>query len=74
MSYGEETEWMRGQYKPLRIGLFKRQIPTGNIWWSYWNGAYWGLSAQNPQVAERLRFERSLHQELPWYGLARNPE
>lgn len=38
--------------------------------YQYWNGRYWGVFRQTPQLAEEYKNERSQFQTPKWWGVA----
>lgn len=68
------TKWIPGDVKPVRVGAYERANPGGSTLYSYWNGRFWGTSAFTPERAAWQRLARSVKQNLPWRGLAKEPK
>lgn len=67
------TPWFDPKTKPIRLGVYQRNY-FGRLWYSYWNGSYWGQLSALYQFAVHYRLIESQYQELPWRGYTRNPE
>ena len=68
------TEWFAGTAKPALPGVYERSEPAafcGN--YSYFDGSKWGVSSNNPDVAESRKVLSSVWQDIPWRGLAEDP-
>jgi hypothetical protein len=66
------TPWFSGDQKPVRVGVYRRNIfGKGIASYSYWNGKFWGLYSPMPDVASSLSWKnfRSKVQNLPWRGV-----
>jgi hypothetical protein len=71
----KKTRWFDGiKFVPGCVGLYQR-LPSdrGTIFWSYWNGRYWGLWSYTAQGAINYRRIKSSEQSLDWRGLAKDP-
>lgn len=62
------TRWFPGNIKPIRIGIYQRQYPTG-IYYCRWNGENWGLGYANIATAKAQSFYKSNLQEFRWRGV-----
>jgi hypothetical protein len=71
----KETPWFKGKDKPVHVGVFKRRTtPRGRwIFFSKWDGRLWCVGDENPDVAAKITIY-SIHQKLPWCGLAEKPQ
>lgn len=68
------TDWYEGHQKPVRVGLYQRLYRAG-IFFCYWDGECWYQGDPVRGVAMILAGDmKSTMQNLPWRGLARNPE
>jgi len=67
------TDWYDPKQKPTKIGVYQRDH-DGRLWYSYWNGSYWGMTSAFADFAFQYRLQKSAYQEMPWRGLQRNPE
>ncbi len=63
-----ETPWFPGDVKPAHVGLYQRNGGP-YVYWSGWNGTFWGTGAFREEDAVTWRNEKSLCQSLPWRGL-----
>lgn len=59
--------------KPVRHGLYERELEPGRFKFSYWNGRFWGGWALKKTHAYDNRNRKSMEQRAPWRGLARKP-
>ena len=56
------TPWYPGTVKPVRVGFYEREYPSGEvIWQCFWNGRIW-INPWNPP-------QHSEFQNLQWRGL-----
>ena len=67
------TDWIPGNVKPVRVGVYQREYDSGDVQYSYWNGKFWGLYGETPKEAESWVDTPSTGQTLPWRGLAEKP-
>ena len=65
------TPWFEGDVRPFQTGVYERQIRLAP--YSYWNGAYWGMSSQTVETAALNKRQCSLNQDVRWRGLAQEP-
>lgn len=69
------TPWFPGDINPVRVGPYERDYDDGNgSAYCYWNGRYFGWSAETPAAATTKAGQRSAKQDLPWRGLAEGPK
>lgn len=72
------TNWIPGDVKPVRVGVYQRKYDQNSIasstWYCYWNGEFWGVHGGTPKKAELNRGLDSPTQNLPWRGLAEEPK
>ena len=69
------TPWIDGSINPVRAGVYQRDFSVDSDespYFSKWDGEKWGMGALTPCSAE-LESAASLFQNLPWRGLAQNP-
>ena len=70
------TDWIPGNVKPVRVGVYQREYDNGGllrpIWYCYWNGDFWSVYGETPKDA-LYRCLESPAQNLPWRGLAEKP-
>lgn len=71
----ELTPWFRGVLKPVRKGVYKRElIPSGYVGFAYWDGVRWYVAAKDREIAEtkfRCGFKSSMDvAQTRWRGLA----
>ena len=69
----ELTDWISGDLKPVRPGVYQRKFESGVIGYSCFYRGYWYCWEASPEKAEKVQF-MSTHQVKPWRGLAKNPE
>lgn len=70
------TPWFPGNVKPVREGVYQRQIPLyGDAYW-VWNGARWlnGGYATPTSAKYHSGTSPSSEQCMKWRGLAADPE
>lgn len=71
------TNWIPGNVKPVRVGVYQRKYDQNSIasstWYCYWNGAFWGVNGETPEDAARAKHIASGAQNLLWRGLAEKP-
>lgn len=65
------TPWFDGSVKPARIGIYEREYPNGN-YYSYWDGSRWGMGYATLGIVRQTLWPHI--QDLPWRGLAEQPE
>jgi hypothetical protein len=65
------TDWYEGWQKPVRVGVYRR---IGRSY-SYFDAACWYAVAYSPRSAltNYQKNLRSFMQDLPWRGLASDP-
>ena len=68
------TDWISGNVKPVRVGVYQREYDSGDVAYSYWNGKFWSVYGATPEEAESWVDTPSTAQTLRWRGLARKPE
>lgn len=71
----ELTPWFRGVLKPVRKGVYKRElIPSGYVGFAYWDGVRWfavRTTADQAVREARLGFKSSTDvAQTRWRGLA----
>ena len=64
------TAWYPGTVKPVRNGVYQRDMPNGNIAFAYWNGMRWFSASREPILAI-VNMAESLYDDLPWRGIYR---
>ncbi len=67
------TQWFHDE-KPMRKGVYERRTPfVGEKSYSYWDGKFWHMSAENASQALRLGKKRSVSnfQNASWRGLCK---
>ena len=74
----KRTPWYPGSVKPVRVGLYEREVWGAyrndffvNL--SYWNGEFWGGWSNSKRYAIRNKSLPSIVQDAKWRGLARSP-
>ena len=72
------TDWIPGNVKPVRVGVYKRLYDKDSIiatrtWYCYWNGEFWGVYGETPEDAAEDKHITSGAQNIPWRGLAEKP-
>ena len=71
------TNWIPGNVKPVRVGVYQRKYDQNSIasstWYCYWNGEFWGMYGATPKDAAEVKDISSGAQNLPWRGLAEKP-
>ena len=71
------TDWIPGNVKPVRVGVYQREYDNGGmgrpVWYCYWNGKCWGVFHDTPEKAKDWEGVPSNAQTLPWRGLAEKP-
>lgn len=65
----KETDWIPGELKPVRVGVYKRRI-HGERFYSWWDGD-WSVMCSQKNIAKKNKDMRSSFQDLPWKGLAK---
>ena len=68
----ELTDWISGNLKPVRYGVYQRLFESGAIGYSCFYRGYWYAWEDTPEKAEKVQFV-SEHQFKPWRGLSSNP-
>jgi len=68
------TPWYPSRIKPVRRGLYERDIPTIGVRLSFWTGKYWGGFAMINECAFNNRTFRTGHPQARWRGIARKPK
>lgn len=70
----ELTDWISGDLKPVRPGVYQRQFQDGNKHgYSCFYRGNWLCWEETVEDAEKNQFVSS-HQNRLWRGLAKNPE
>ena len=71
------TPWFPGDVNPVRVGVYERDYHDGYSCYCYWDGRYFGWASETPEAA-KADYDRngrqSTRQDLPWRGLAEEPE
>lgn len=62
------TQWFPRDIKPVRIGLYKRRLPSSNVVYSMWDGKRWLVGADTKKLAATSS-SFSGFQSLQWQGL-----
>lgn len=77
----KRTEFLPGDIKPVRTGVYERDFRQSRgvnrnigIAYCYWDGKRWAIFDITPERAESCKHLESSCQQLPWRGLASNPE
>ncbi len=65
------TEWFLDE-KPKRVGAYQREYGV-IVLFSWWNGRYFSDGYNTPAIAQIFQSPSSRNQNLPWRGLAENP-
>ena len=68
------TDWIPGDVKPVRVGVYQREYPSGAWRYCLWNGRGWCVYGLTPKDAAEWSDVESNEQNLPWRGLAEKPE
>lgn len=68
-----ETPYFDGHQKPERPGPYKRDMGNGQTHFSNWNGEFWCTYDDSAEKAVQ-QDRPSWLQNLPWCGLASQPE
>lgn len=65
----DSSEWTTGE-QPEYNGLYlvQRGFKQG-IWYSYWNGEFWGMTEETAQEAIASAQKKSVYQDLPWRSM-----
>ena len=66
------TAWFPATVQPVHLGVYERELPYPDSF-SFWTGTYWLWSARTPKNAATSR-GTSVHQGVPWRGLAEKPQ
>jgi hypothetical protein len=74
----KETEWYRGDQKPVRVGAYKRkyrdkQRSLLGDWFSWFDGQNFGIAFFTLKACQKHKAncEISLMQNLPWRGVSK---
>ena len=67
------TDWIPGDIKPVRVGVYERSYGNALPAYCYWDGKFWGMYGPTPNQAIRWKSSISGNQTLPWRGLAEKP-
>jgi hypothetical protein len=70
----ERTLWYPGDMKPSKIGVYEVVSSKHEKGYKFWNGDFWGLWSLSPEMAKDSRWEKSVWQDHPWRGLAKEPK
>lgn len=46
------TEWFPMNVEPVYVGAYQVKASPDHLWYSYWDGEYWRLTATSAQEAE----------------------
>lgn len=65
----KKTDWIDAKTPPVYIGLYERQASTDDVYWSWWNGTFWGVWNAAKKSATTLANIPSSFQLSPWRGL-----
>ena len=67
----ERTPWYPPSAKPVRVGMYQRDLGSIGIRWSWWNGRYWcGFADRWSHAAHNGRGDfKSAHQDAHWRGV-----
>jgi len=65
----ERTTWFSPSVKPLRKGVYERLTRRNLIYYSYWNGLFWGGLGSSPLQAYYVKNHKSNWQAFYWRGL-----
>jgi hypothetical protein len=71
------SDWFPKDVTPVHVGAYQvRREPNGHqfaVWFSWWNGERWSLTAQTAERAELLRLTRSYEADrdggFEWRGI-----
>lgn len=69
----KRTPWFDGSVKPVHVGVYQRS-DDGCVWFSHWNGSFWGCMADTRRRALFEALQPSYKQNLPWRGLTQPAE
>lgn len=74
------SDWISGDIKPQHVGVYQRDYGNAinygraiGVAYSHWNGKRWGIFDPTVRGAKFGSSLKSVHQRLPWRGLAENP-
>lgn len=71
------TPWFPGTAQPAHKGVYERAYPAGgeclDTVFCMWTGKAWRVWEDDPATAAKSK-ANSMFQDLPWRGLAENPE
>lgn len=75
----EFSVWFPKSIKPARVGAYEvRRKPNGQQvvrWYAWWNGKFWGLTAQTPEGARSCKDKPSMEARrgggFEWRGRAK---
>lgn len=74
MSAAKVTPWFAGSVKPVRKGVYEREIPTiGKTAFWHWSGKRWDYGGQHEASDVCKSRTPALNQDLRWRGLAYDP-
>lgn len=76
LEQNDRTDWFPLEIKPVRVGVYERDIPGIGIRFSGWTGQFWcGFATQYDHARQNWRSGfPSAHQDGGyWRGLARKP-
>lgn len=74
------TDWIDGtRFVPGSEGPYEKDCSmgpwdSGKVWFSYWNGTFWGCTCRTPQEAYVKRYETSVFGDNRWRGLKEQPK
>jgi hypothetical protein len=71
------SEWQPGTVKPTEVGLYQRDkfgcldldFINREVWYSWWNGKFWGFSIIHKKIAINEAKTKSRYQGIPWRGI-----
>jgi hypothetical protein len=66
-----KTDWFPGNIKPVRIGVYEKQIYNERSVFSYWDGAYWFVYSYSVLAALQHRGCKSVFQNSKWRGISK---
>lgn len=65
----ELTDWFPKTTKPHHQGVYQIRGASDKLFFSFWNGNYWGLMAYTPAAATNMREKKSANQNKTWRGI-----
>lgn len=69
------TRWLKPNTSPVREGVYETdsEVSDGEPCFQHWNGAFWGLCSETPELAVSGANWKSSYQCPKWRGLAKKP-